>query len=593
MKFVVVKQNSAEHRAAGRGNSARAGLGRLALAGAFAAAATTGCWRVNAPTHFHADVDHARLQEPVPAPAGKSVDAAPEINANPEVKIDPTKSEGYESLPAEIKELYGPSPLPVRIEDIVVQTLEHDRTIKIQNYSLQIAEANIPISKCIYDLAIRNTGQARRDNSQTSSIFSPTGVRRSQELHTSVDQLLPSGANLQLFHDYTRQNQNSPFQTINPIINHAVGGTLSQPLLRGFGPTATNADIHIAQVDRNISAADFEGRIQTQLGRALRNYWELVYSVEAYNVQVISYTAALDLLRINQAKEAAGVLPPTEVLQARARAETRREAIIQARQTVRDIEDQLKQAMFFQEDEPAWSVELRPCDDLSWREVDVNMTEVFDEAYANRPELRSLAALVDRRDLEIIKAKDQLKPQLDLFGTLRYNGVGRDRDEAYQNLEDFQWDDRIVGFEFSAPLQNRRARHTLQQTQIGKERTLEDYRRQRDTVTLEVRNAVRALRTARERIDVARARIESEQANLSAEQKRYEVGVSTSFQVLQFQDDLASAQQAYARAVVDDNQAFVNLEQARGSLLETFGVDVQTPDLRPVDKKVLFPIGFN
>jgi outer membrane protein len=135
---------------------------------------------------------------------------------------------------------------------------------------------------------------------------------------------------------------------LDPVYSHSLRAEIRQPLLRGFGPLSTNAEIHIAQLDRNAAAADFEAQVQEQVRRAVELYWDLVAAVNSYNVVVIAYTAAADLLRINTAKVEAGVMARTQVLQARASVEARREAVIRARQQVRNLEDSLKQLLFFQ-----------------------------------------------------------------------------------------------------------------------------------------------------------------------------------------------------------------------------------------------------
>ena len=114
-----------------------------------------------------------------------------------------------------------------------------------------------------------------------------------------------------------------------------------------------------------------------------------------------------------------------------------------------------------------------------------------------------------------------------------------------------------------------------------------------DQIALEVRQAVRALRTARQRITVTQSRVSSTQALLDSELIRYEVGISTAFQVLEFQEDLAEAQSQHLRAVVDYNQAAIGLERARGTLLQTYGIQVEDADLNPPADPVKFPVGFN
>jgi outer membrane protein len=118
-------------------------------------------------------------------------------------------------------------------------------------------------------------------------------------------------------------------------------------------------------------------------------------------------------------------------------------------------------------------------------------------------------------------------------------------------------------------------------------------RDEEDQITLEVRQAVRDLRTSRERISATESQVRSSEATLNAETKRLEVGISTSFEVLKFQEDLANAQSQHLRAVTDYNRAAVRLERSAGTLLNTFGVSVEGADLNPQAEPVLFPVGLH
>ncbi len=55
---------------------------------------------------------------------------------------------------------------------------------------------------------------------------------------------------------------------------------------------------------------------------------------------------------------------------------------------------------------------------------------------------------------------------------------------------------------------------------------------------------------------------------LRAEEKKFEVGISTAFNVLEFQEDLAQAQRNELRAITDYNESLVQLDLVRGVINE-------------------------
>lgn len=561
-----------------------------------------GCWGLRAPAPFEYELHPAIVQAGPPQPAGKAAASEPEVSTHPEIQINPETAIGYENLAEEFRELYEPNPLQITLADVINQALAHNRAIKIQQYLLRVDEAEISVAKGIYDLLLFAQAQVDKVKEQrfTSAGRSALGgeqavqisaTTRTRTANIGVQQLLPTGGTLELGWAYSRVNPMAQFAILDPSINHALTATLRQPLLQGAGPRITNLDIYVAQNARNASAADLETQIQDQLQTALNQFYELMFEVESYDVQVISYMAALDLQRINQAKVDAGVMAPTEVLQARASAEQRREFVIRARQRVRDAEDRLKQIMFFQDNSPAWELQLQPVHGLVWREVEIDPREALAEALVERPELRGQENVVDIRELEVYRAAHLRKPILDVIGTAGLTGLDETGGLAWEHLETADFNNFSLGLEFRYPFQNRQARFRHEQA-INLQLTEEERLAQlTDQVAFDVRTAIRDVRTSRERIEISRARIESERANLEAERKRLDVGVSTSFQVLEFQEDLANAAESYVRAVIDYNQALVNLERARGTILETYGVIMLSPDLTPESERILFPIG--
>jgi outer membrane protein TolC len=83
------------------------------------------------------------------------------------------------------------------------------------------------------------------------------------------------------------------------------------------------------------------------------------------------------------------------------------------------------------------------------------------------------------------------------------------------------------------------------------------------SVVREVRDAALRLEQNRERIETAKLGRELAEQRLDAEQKRFEVGMSTSFLVIQAQRDLAVARDNEQRAYLDYQLAAVTFERAQ------------------------------
>lgn len=516
------------------------------------------------------------------------------------VRIEPQKAVGYQDLPTSITQLYTSTPSPLSLADVIIQTIANNRGIKISGYTLRIAEYQVPVSKAMYDLTITGSAEYQKLENQTLATSGGKTESRQRSGALSLAQLVPSGATITAGYD-ALWNANQFFSTVGipPVVQagtqrgytqDAIVG-ITQPLLSGFGPTVTNAPIVVAQLERVGAAADFQTGIESTITNSLTTYWLLIGAIETYKVRIINYAAALDLLRVNKAKFEAGVLARVDVVQAEAAMENRREQLIVARQDVRDLEDQIKRQIFLAKNEPQWPLQIQPTQAFAWRETNVDLDETLKVALAERPELRRAHSNIEQARVGERVARNRMLPQLDLFANGSVNGTDHSYGSSGSNMADGKYDSYTAGLSLSYPLQNRAARYGYAQAQVRTAQANEVFLDEGDQITLEVRRAVRNLRTARERIDVTAAAVRAEERKVQDERQRYEVGAATAFEILSFQEELANSQVLHLQAVVDYNLATIELERARGTLLKTYGIEVINPDLKPKTPPVRFPIG--
>jgi outer membrane protein TolC len=75
--------------------------------------------------------------------------------------------------------------------------------------------------------------------------------------------------------------------------------------------------------------------------------------------------------------------------------------------------------------------------------------------------------------------------------------------------------------------------------------------------------------------DLAR---ELAEQNLNDQKKRYEVGIVTTTDILDFQEKATNAMATEARAIADHATAIAELQRAEGSLLPHYGIRVEFAD---------------
>ncbi|OPZ21141.1 MAG: Outer membrane protein TolC precursor [candidate division BRC1 bacterium ADurb.BinA364] len=525
------------------------------------------------------------LDQRFPEPTLRSDLSRMVLDPRTEPRIPATIIEDVPSTPTAL--LPGPH-MPLTLKDVLYTTLGNNLDIRISELSRQISRDQIEQAQGIYDVVARLSTEFQHSLGGSRSYSEDTRTRswstsRDVALLASLSQLMPSGGVASLAYSINRtgsisqsrrkangEHTESESKSIRYL--RALTAGVRQPLLRGFGPAVTNAPIKIAQAQAVISLEAFRQQVMVELNQALKAYWDLVFAMNNFDVQKLSLSQAQDLLRINTIKYETGMSPQTDVLQAQAQVASREELVIRASQQIQNVMDLLKFSMNIPKDSAQWGIQFIPQQKPGFFETDFDEEEAIAEALVKQPLVRQALLGQEINEINRITAKNNQLPGLDFTATL--GGVSPMADESYE------MDNYSVGLEFEYPLQNRAARARYRQALARVDQGSISIEQARQRVIQSVRLTLRDIETARERIDITQSAVEYETAKLQAEKTRYDVGISTSFQVLQFQEDFATAQVNYLRAVVDYNKSLLDFELARGTMLETFGVEIEEYGLR-------------
>ena len=116
----------------------------------------------------------------------------------------------------------------------------------------------------------------------------------------------------------------------------------------------------------------------------------------------------------------------------------------------------------------------------------------------------------------------------------------------------YNWE---LGVKFSYPLGNRSAKSQLSASRLEAAKLILSIKDLEKEIIVEVREAIRQLKTDVKRVQASGIAKRLAEKKLKAEEKKFEVGLSTSFNVLEFQEDLAEQQSNEIKAIIDYNQS--------------------------------------
>jgi outer membrane protein TolC len=492
--------------------------------------------------------------------------------------------------------------LQLSLEDAVEIALRRNLDLALQRYDRTQSLLRIDQAQGIFDFNVGANYSQSNVSSPTSSDLSGALVLESEDrtLGVTGTQLTPDGGQIRFDLQGNRSTTNNTFVFLNPDYFAVAGVGFTQPLLRGFGRTVTKRSILQARLASDINRATFAQQVAQTIEDVERAYWGLVESREQLNVSEESLDLARELDERNRIQVDVGTLAPIELVQSEATVATRQEEIIRSQASVGDAEDRLRQLLNL--DRGAfWDLPIVPVTDPETEHLQIDLDQAIATALAERPELRSQQLDVQIAEVDREFFDNARMPRLDLG--LIYSARGRagrgmtvdpdtgdvttadgDITDAFSDALGRDFDAWQVDLTFAYPIQNReaRAQSAIADLEVDRSRTQLDQLQL--AVVTEVRAAARAVNTAAEQITSASASRRLQERNLDAEQKRYQNGMSTSFQVTEIQEDVTAARSREVSAVTNYRVALVSYYRAIGRLLEENGVELlDADDVAPGD----------
>lgn len=455
--------------------------------------------------------------------------------------------------------------------------LERNLDLLIQRYERSQFRLRVDESLGIYDLGLGGALQASEETTPAASELEGAEVRVTERrnLNLDVSQLIPFGGTVESTFNLFRQEDNSAF--FLPVFYTSDWDvSFTQPLLRDFGRIPTDRGIRIARLNSAQNLRVFEQEVARTIQEVETAYWDLVESRSQLEVAQESKELAVELHERNEIRVDVGTLAPLELIQSEVGIATREEEIILAQAAVEAAGDRLRELLNFEEG-VLWEMELVPTTEGAVEPMEITLQGALETALEERPELARKELEVETLELDQRFYHNQALPRLDLSATYGYNSLGIEVDDALDDLVARDFEGWQVQVSFAYPLQNRGAEARATIADLDLRQGEAELRRLMQTVRTEVRTAVRNLRTTFQQIESARASRRLAEENLEAERKRYESGLSTSFQVLEIQEDLTAARSREVAAIASFQRAQAEYHRAVGRLLEEKGVELVDP----------------
>jgi outer membrane protein TolC len=493
--------------------------------------------------------------------------------------------------------------LPLTVDQAVSMALDNNVELSAERLNPQIGDTDVAAARGAFTPVFSSTAQRNSQLAPPSSFLVPTPTRTDVVTsEVALTHRIPRfGTSYSLAWDSSHTGSDSVLNSYNPLLQSGLSLNVSQPLARDFRVDAARQLLTLSRTNRTVSDIRLrEALVHTTAG-VKAAYWNLVSARAAVEARQAALDVAQELARLNKAKVDVGQSAPIDMVAAQAEVAANQEQLIIAETTVKQAEDRLRVLIFDPTMRDNWNVRIEPTDAPPVGTPSINVDAAIANALANRTDLDRARKDIDIAAINSIFAKNQQLPDVRVNGAYQSSGlggtqvlriggfpgavVGSGQATSYASVlgqllgQDYRtW---ALGVSVSYPIgrsteEANYARARLEQAQAQvRAKTAEGQAIQ------QIRSAAWNIEMNAKRIEASRAARELAEQRIDAERKRFEVGLSTSFLVIQAQRDLSQARTNELSAVLAYALALVEIEalQQAGPAGQTAGASA-APSVR-------------
>lgn len=490
--------------------------------------------------------------------------------------------------------------LALSLQEAIALGVENNLDVAVVRHDPPIAEYEHTAAWGVYEPELFSDFAYESRQSPVASSLEQASTLDERELsgQAGVQSLIPKlGWQLEIGYAGSSLETTSSISSLSPEYRSSLTGRATLPLLRGFLWGEPWVQVKLTGIGEGAAFEEFRIQLMNTVREIEGAYWAVAARAQELDVARKSQETARALLDQTEAQYEVGVVSRVEVTEAEAGVADRQVILIRTENEYRAAQDRLIDLVLGPHFTPQSDLEVvttDPASEYTVFETDVEAST--ERAFANRPELALSKRQIEQGEISLKFAENQRLPQLDLVAGYGYQGLAGatnptadpfggpreelDIDRRYSATDDEffsasgarSWSGGVV---VTIPLGNTTGRANVSRAELDLRRIRTQTRRQEQQILLEVRDAIRNLRSALEGIEAAEARGEAAREQLRAEQIRLEHGESTPFAVLQREEDLVEAEQQLIVALQDYHDSVAALDRAQGTILADRNVVVE------------------
>ena len=444
--------------------------------------------------------------------------------------------------------------------------------------------------------AFTNFQHATTPQSNTQLTGTTTLITNTRSFQLGYSQTWDFGLTAQMTFVSNHIHINSAYFALNPYTSGDLDLQLTQNLLNGFGRAVNGRNIRVQKNNQKVTDLQFQQQVITTVSAVLNLYWDLVAFRQDLDARQRELDTARQLLEDNRRQVALGALAEIEITRAEAQVYTSQQDLLVSQTNILQQETVLKNALVRSGVSGAGlsAIHVIPLDRIALpdKEETTPLEQLVKEALDHRTEVAQDRINIESNKLNLVGIKSSLKPQLQAFTELTNNGLsgmltpfgelaGPAVDYLAGGYGNFlaqifrrNFPNYSAGFSLNIPIRNRAAQSDYVTSQLELRQNELNLQKTESQIAVDVQNALIGIQQARARYDASAHARELQQQTFDADQRKYDLGATTSYQVMQDQRDLANSVSAEVQALANYSHARIAFDQALGRTLDVNQISV-------------------
>src|SRR5437763_5519549 len=472
------------------------------------------------------------------------------------------------------------------LREALEMALSNNKDIEVSRQNVRAAEFDLLGARGAYDPRLSSSTYYERTATPSASFLSgsSTGAVTQKGITGTArfEGLAPKfGGSYRADLSAIRLTTNNQFAALNPQFPTALTFNYTQPLLRNFHFDSSRRQIEVAKKNLSLTDAQFRQRIIETITQVERAYWDLVLALRNLQIQRDAVKDARTQLEHNKRMVDEGMLAPIDVVAAEAQVAGYEQSVYSALEDVGRTENNLKSLIAENRQSPFWNVSIIPTDSVDLTPPPVDLTDAMSTAMENRPELQQATVTREINEIDQRFFREQTKPQIDLVGSYGVVGLSGNVNsdisgnpltaataqlrarinqlsqlnglavlpeppptaiqdnfiggfgQSFFNLTANRYTNFRVGVQLNLPIRNRTAEAQLGRSLVQGKQIATQREQLEQLIQVDVRNALQSVRTTQSRLRAAAVARSASEQQYTSEQRKFDIGQSTLFLVLE------------------------------------------------------------